>query len=190
MLAKAPNTISVPYRRARVNTPQKNTQSRLRCEARRTVGRDTRLSLGARLLYTEYDDYARLHGSAWPKQATLAGHLGVSVRSIQRWTRELQAFGYIAETRRTGRACRHRLGWVEPANVAADAPPVADHISVTEAERMEAAVPSTCPRCAGTGEREYRMGGGRDYLGRPVQVRVWRGPCGCQMEDGYGMHVV
>jgi hypothetical protein len=47
--------------------------------------------------------HARRTGKAWPRQSTLSREMGVSVRTIRRWLRDLEQGGYIL-IQRTGRS--------------------------------------------------------------------------------------
>jgi len=86
------------------------TASKQRCDYRRQVVRDNRLSLGARLLYVELDDTAGLKADTWPHRETLAGRFAVSSRQIRRWLSELSAAAYIRR-RRTGRGDHYYPCW-------------------------------------------------------------------------------
>jgi hypothetical protein len=111
MLAKAPITRSVPRSGSRVNTfPNEKVQSRSRTRLRAAT--DTRLSLGARVLYVLLDDYAGMKAECWPHQKTAAERLGKSVRSVKRWIAELVQTGYIT-IRRTQCGNRYKLAWAE-----------------------------------------------------------------------------
>lgn len=65
----------------------------------RTVMRDQRLSLGARVLYSTICDYARESNCAWPSELTLAGHLGCSDRQVRRYLAELTGLGLVTTVR-------------------------------------------------------------------------------------------
>lgn len=71
------------------------------------------LSNGAVRLYLALDEYARDSGSCWPKQKTLAGRLGCSVRQLKRYLQELVAAGMcLCERATPGGANRYRLVYV------------------------------------------------------------------------------
>ncbi len=53
---------------------------------------DTKLSIGARLLYWDLDARSGSNAECWPRQATLAKELGVSIRHIRRWLAELEPY--------------------------------------------------------------------------------------------------
>lgn len=175
----------VPRAESRVNT-----RLDVRYECQRIVRRDTRLSVGARLLYWAIDDFAGKTGGAdgrcFPRQATLAGSLGVSLRSVEAWMRELTALGYV-RTIRTQRGNRYEAWWAnsDPQPVAggdgfrpaqdcgSDPQPVAGAFNYSYQDPYGDSRP--CPRCNGSGERavtDYRLDG---------KHRTHRVKCGCQM---------
>lgn len=56
---------------------------------------DRRISAGAFRLYALLIGLSRGFGSCWPSQATLASRLGISLRTIRNWLKELEATGLI-----------------------------------------------------------------------------------------------
>jgi hypothetical protein len=71
----APDRIILPEQvpgRQSQNQPIAITASKQRCDYRREVIRDKRLSPWARLLYVDLDDMAGLKAEAWTHQDTLA----------------------------------------------------------------------------------------------------------------------
>lgn len=77
----------------------------------RALLRDPRISPAAKALWAVLDDHSSPDRPVpWPSQATLAGYLGVTPRTVRSWLRELVAAGWI-ETRRTGRSNRHVMVW-------------------------------------------------------------------------------
>jgi hypothetical protein len=58
---------------------------------------DLRLSISARWLFDTLHDLATINGSSYacPGQQQLADLLGCSVRSVCRYLKELEAFGYL-----------------------------------------------------------------------------------------------
>jgi hypothetical protein len=67
------------------------------------VMNDTGLSVGARFTYAMLLQFAWQEGETFPKQATLAGRIGVSVRQVQRYLGELGAASYIEIERKDKR---------------------------------------------------------------------------------------
>ena len=63
------------------------------------------LSSPAIMLYLTLASYAdNKTGRCWPSRATLAGELGASVNSVDRWARELEAAGVVEVERRKSEA--------------------------------------------------------------------------------------
>lgn len=77
------------------------------------------LSRGTRRLLTELKSYARHSGRAFPFQETLATRLGVDVRTIKRWVRELREAGQITVRRRQHSSAEYEIqkGQNVPSNV-------------------------------------------------------------------------
>lgn len=61
---------------------------------------DRRLSLGARMLYGVLKSYAWHHDAVWPGQERVADELGISVRSLREYGRELVDVGLVTIRRR------------------------------------------------------------------------------------------
>jgi DNA-binding transcriptional MocR family regulator len=59
------------------------------------VLKDTSLSMGARLSYAILLSYAWQEKSCFPGQKRMADELGVSVRTVREYLRELKSTGYI-----------------------------------------------------------------------------------------------
>ena len=72
-----------------------------RFAAREVVMSDSTLSEGARLLYLCLDEYARGADVAFPSQKTLAGRLGMSLRTIERHLKQLREAGVVEAARRS-----------------------------------------------------------------------------------------
>jgi hypothetical protein len=83
---------------------------KLRFEARVIVMRDVSLSCGARLVYSYLDDMAAFRGEAHPKQVTIARALGLSLRQVQRFCKELEG-RHITSERKLGTASTRALRW-------------------------------------------------------------------------------
>ena len=64
---------------------------------------DLRLSLGARMTYAYLLKFAWQEGSTFVSQATLAKHMGLGKRQLQRYLRELLETGYLAIERKDKR---------------------------------------------------------------------------------------
>jgi hypothetical protein len=106
----APATAIVSAPAPDVKRADPNSSTRQRCDYRRQVVFDTKLSASARLLYVALDDYAGSRAEAWPRQKVLAEQFGVHRSQIKRWLGELIAAGYVV-SRRTGRNNRYLLFW-------------------------------------------------------------------------------
>jgi DNA-binding transcriptional MocR family regulator len=61
----------------------------------RATARDPDLSLGAKSLALALSSYMNTTGACHPAVRTLAGHLGVEERSVQRYRAELVGVGYL-----------------------------------------------------------------------------------------------
>lgn len=71
---------------------------------------DLNLSHGAVRLYIMLDDMAAYRGTAWPSQETAAKRLGVTVRQVRRWYREL-AGAYLSTIRNRRENAIQSLVW-------------------------------------------------------------------------------
>jgi hypothetical protein len=203
MPAQAPDTRSVPYSQGRVNPRiDRKSQYRARREMVTHAARNRGIPRGAACLLVEYDNWGWRYGVAFPYQEGLARRMGVTVRTIQRWTKALQDAGYIAKTERTGRACRHTLAWAaESESDASGAAEMSHRVAVDmsspivpEARSIEAAAPepsapvaddatlepSDCLHCGGTGERVYHVPAQIGAGGTRITASTWRGWCGCR----------
>lgn len=129
------------------------------------------LSNGAVRLYLALDEYARDSGICWPRQKTLTGRLGCSVRQLQRYLLELTKAGLCIPERSTpGGANRYRLVYVRnhttPVSLPGDmdvatlATPVSPHIRNKQDIETELPPPATemqiqpqprCVFCSGSG---------------------------------------
>lgn len=115
---------------------------------------DADLSPGARLVYQYLDERARASDTCWPSQATIAGALGMSLRSVERHVAALCAAGYVRKSRRgrlggglmyemAARAETHANSIPantrqHPPNLAGTHPPtVAGHHLITESRQIE-----------------------------------------------------
>jgi len=67
------------------------------------VMNDTALSVGARFTYAMLLQFAWQEGETFPKQETLAGRIGLSVRQVRRYLAELQEANYIKIERKDRR---------------------------------------------------------------------------------------
>ena len=64
-----------------------------------TMLEDSRLSLGAKVLYARLELYQGVKGKAWPNQETLAKKLATPERTIRRWLAELVSLKMIEVVR-------------------------------------------------------------------------------------------
>ncbi len=78
--------------------------------ARELVTFDEKLSIGARLVYSMLDEYAREKGECFPSQKKLVERSGIPKRSLQRYIAELARAGMVEPYRVTpGGANHYRL---------------------------------------------------------------------------------
>ena len=119
--------------------------------APRDLLRNAGLSVGARLLWIHIEDHDNGSGEApFPSQGTLAGYLGVSVRTVYAWTQELVEAGLLAVERRgLRRSNRYHLYWPgvsdrKPASTL-DRKPASDEEEPLEEEPLKE-TPSSPPR--------------------------------------------
>jgi hypothetical protein len=203
MPSTAPDTRSLSYRGRSVNPrPDRKSQYRARREMVTHAARNKNIPRGAACLLVEYDNWGWRYGVAFPYQEGLARRMGVTVRTIQRWTKALQEAGYIAKTVRTGRACRHTLAWAAESESGASGAAEMSHRTPedmptpidVESRSIEASAPAIpapavepsaideaeCLHCGGTGERVYHVPAQIGAGGRRIAASTWRGWCGCR----------
>lgn len=67
------------------------------------------LSRGAQRCLQILQYYSRGKGYCWPAQSTLAEKLGVTVRQVKRYIRELKESGYVTSNQRPNTSCMYNL---------------------------------------------------------------------------------
>lgn len=135
--ASAPARTILPEH-SRASQPLPITAPKKRCDYRREVIRDKRLSPWARLLYVELDDRAGMKAEAWPRQQILADVFSVHRQRINEWVQELVAAGYV-KTVRTGRSSHYFPGWcdvLDSGHQMSAIPDIGWHVSINEPEKQ------------------------------------------------------
>lgn len=96
-----------PYKGARTISPNEKARFGMREQVIGSKG----LSVGARLLYAQLDSMAAFRGECNPKEETLARQLGVAVRSVSRFVRELKTANFVTVTKTRRSAAVFTLRW-------------------------------------------------------------------------------
>lgn len=93
-----------------------------------------KLTLGAKIVFGRLARYAGASGECFPKMATLAKAVGISLRQAHRYIAELEELGLISSIRRGSTSNTYQFLWqpilegdVAEEHVISDMPDVADH---------------------------------------------------------------